>query len=143
MADSGTNYDVFKEREIFETLQPASGKVLLGYGEMGIGAIKFKIGDHILRAENVCYIPDLTESICNLFIHIQHPQHGLHSSFEKGLYIVFPEFQTKALLGTDDIYLDAIPATSTYDCHNSVCSQNYISGSDCILPTNIFVVMPR
>ena len=55
------------------------------------------------------YIPDLAESIYSLFIHIKNPGHGLSSSFDKGLFIQFPGFETKALIGQDDIYLDATP----------------------------------
>jgi hypothetical protein len=29
------------------------------------------------------------------------------------MFIIFPTFQTKAILGTDDVYLDAAPANST------------------------------
>jgi hypothetical protein len=68
----------------------------------------------------VRYVPDLAESIYSLFLHIQCPCHGLHSSFEDGLFIVFPEFKTKALLGNDDIYLDAVPYNCDNICHNSI-----------------------
>jgi hypothetical protein len=37
--------------------------------------------------------------IYSLFLHIQHPGHGLESSFDKGLYIIFPNFKTKAIIG--------------------------------------------
>ena len=33
----------------------------------------------------------------------------MSSSFDKGLFIQFPGFDTKALIGQDDIYLDATP----------------------------------
>jgi hypothetical protein len=114
IADSGANFHMFKDREFFETLHPASGNVILGDGKTslsikGVGTVKCKIGSHVLWIENVRYIPDLAESIYSLFLHIQCPSHGLHSSFDTGLFIVFPEFRTKAIVGTDDIYLDAVP----------------------------------
>jgi hypothetical protein len=114
IADSGANYHMFKNREFFETLHLASGNVFLGDGKTvlaikGIGTVKCRIGDHILQIEDVRFIPDLAESIYSLFLHIQCPGHGLHSSFEDGLFICFPTFQTKAILGADDVYLDAVP----------------------------------
>jgi hypothetical protein len=100
IADSGANFHMFKDREFFETLHPASGNVILGDGKTslsikGVGTVKCKIGSHVLWIENVRYIPDLAESIYSLFLHIQCPSHGLHSSFNTGLFIVFPEFRTK------------------------------------------------
>jgi len=35
----------------------------------------------------------------------------LNSSFEHGLDIILPDFSTKAILGHDDIYIDALPAS--------------------------------
>jgi len=61
---------------------------------------------------DVRFVPSLAENIYSLFCHIQCKDHGLHSSFSEGLYIVFPDFQTKAILGENDIYVDAIPGTS-------------------------------
>jgi hypothetical protein len=63
----------------------------------------------MLSIEGVRYIPDLAESIYSLFLHIKCPGHGLRSSFDTGLDIVFPEFSTKAIIGLNDIYLDAVP----------------------------------
>ncbi len=45
IADSGANYHMFKDREFFETISPASGTVLLGDGKttlsiQGVGTIK-------------------------------------------------------------------------------------------------------
>ena len=45
IADSGANYHMFKNREFFETLHPASGNVFLGDGKTvlaikGIGTVK-------------------------------------------------------------------------------------------------------
>jgi hypothetical protein len=139
--DSGTNFHMFKDRELFETLHPASGHVILGDGKTslsikGVGTVKCKIGLHVLRIENVRYIPDLAESIYSLFLHIQCPSHGLHSSFDTGLFIIFLEFRTKAIVGTDDIYLDAVPILNNdqpdhyYDssdkCDDTTTNTNFV-----------------
>jgi hypothetical protein len=125
---------------------PASGRVILGDGKTildikGIGTVKCKLGKHILKIENVRYIPDLAESIYSLFLHIQSPGHGLKSSFEEGMFIIFPTFQTKAILGTDDFYLDATPANSTVlDTHtldSEVSSEINSSGTTDIFCRNI------
>jgi hypothetical protein len=52
-----------------------------------------------------------SESIYSLFLHLRTPLHGLNSSFEHGLDIILPDFSTKAILGHDDIYIDALPAS--------------------------------
>jgi len=114
IADSGANYHMFKEKNYFESLSLASGSVLLGDGKTtlsikGIGTVVCKIEGYELRIPNVRYIPDLGESIYSLFVHIQTPGHGLESSFDKGLFIKFPEFSTQAIIGRDDIYLDMQP----------------------------------
>jgi len=106
------------EKEFFETILPASGTVILGDGTttlsiQGIGTVKCKVGSATLIIPNVRYIPDLSESICSLFQHIKTPDHGLDSTFEDGLYLKFPGFQTKALIGIDDIYLDMLPLSSS------------------------------
>jgi hypothetical protein len=126
-------------------LCPASGRVILGDGKTildikGIGTVKCKLGEHILKIENVRYIPDLAESFYSLFLHIQSPGHGLKSSFEEGMFIIFPTFQTKAVLGTDDVYLDATPANSTVlDTHtlDSAVSSENSSGTTDIFCRNI------
>jgi hypothetical protein len=105
---------MFRDQAFFETLSPFKGKVILGDGQttlniQGIGTVKLKIGEHVLSIDNVWYIPDLAESIYSLFLHIRSPNHGLRSSFEDGLHIDFPTFSTKAILGADDVYLDAVP----------------------------------
>lgn len=71
-----------------------------------MGTIKCKIGDHILTVDGV---PDLAESIYSLFLHIQCPLHSLYSPYEGRLNVLFPGFQSKAILGENDIYLDAVP----------------------------------
>jgi hypothetical protein len=116
IADSGANFHMFRDQEFFESITPFLGKVILGDGQttlniQGIGTVKLQIGDHIHSIDNVCYIPDLAESIYSLFRHIHTPNHGLKSSFDDGLHIIFPTFSTKAILGTDDVYLDATPVT--------------------------------
>jgi hypothetical protein len=54
-----------------------------------------------------------------LFLHIRSPNHGLRSSFEDGLHIIPPSFSTKAILGADDVYLDAVPLNYHSDGSNS------------------------
>jgi hypothetical protein len=120
IADSGANFHMFKEHEFFDSLAPAMGHVILGDGEtklpiQGVGTIKCKIGVHIIFIEGVHCVPELSKSIYSLILHIQHPGHGLQSFFDNGLYIQFPYFQTNAILGTDDIYLDAIPVSLNQD----------------------------
>jgi hypothetical protein len=114
IADSGANYHMFRDLEFFESLSPASGDVILGDGVnrlkiQGVGTVKCRIGENILSIDGVRYIPDLAESIYSLFLHIKYPGHGLRSSFDSGLDIVFPEFSTKAVISHNDIYLDAVP----------------------------------
>ncbi len=55
------------------------------------------------------YVPDLAESIYSLFLHVQLPGHGLESTFHEGLFINFPDFRSKAIIGKYAIYLDAKP----------------------------------
>jgi hypothetical protein len=117
IADSGANYHMFKEREFFDTLSPASGNVLLGDGKtalpiQGVGTVTCQIGDHVLTIPNVRYIMDLGESIYSLFVDIKTRNHGLESSFDTGSLLKFPEFCTKALIGQDDIYVDMKPLHS-------------------------------
>jgi hypothetical protein len=112
--DSGANFHMFRDREFFISMLPATGKVILGDGRtslpiLGVGTIQCVIGSQILTIENVRYIPTLSESIYSLFIHVQQPNHGIHSSYDQGLFLKFQTFQTKAIIGRDDLYLDAIP----------------------------------
>jgi len=67
------------------------------------------VGSKLLTLENVRYIPTLSESIYSLFIHVQLPKHGIQSSFDQGLFLQFPDFTTKAIIGCDDLHLDACP----------------------------------
>jgi hypothetical protein len=51
IADSGANYHMFKEKEFFVDMHPASDKVLLGDGKTAIsiqdiGTVKCYIDDH-------------------------------------------------------------------------------------------------
>jgi hypothetical protein len=128
IADSGANYHMFCERSFFDTLHPASGAVLLGDGITtlsikGVGTVKSMVGSFMLTISNVQCIPELSESIYSLFQHIQTPDHHLESSYEDGLFIIFPTFCTKAIIGTDDIYLDFHPIT----VNNSDVMSDYTS----------------
>jgi hypothetical protein len=114
IADSGANWHMFNDLSFFDNIQQVSGKVILGDGItcvpiQGIGNIRLKLGDNIITIKDVRHVPDLAESIYSLFHHIQSPNHGLQSSFDTGLYINFPGFTSRAVLGDHDIYLDASP----------------------------------
>ena len=74
-----------------------------------MGTVKCQIGNQTLIIPNVRFVPDLSESIYSLFIHIKTPNHGLESSFDKGLILHFPDFSISALIGHDNIYLDMQP----------------------------------
>jgi hypothetical protein len=144
IADSGANFHMFRDKEFFENIIPATGTVLLGDGHtslkiQGIGTVKCKIGKHILTIEGVQYIPDLAESIYSLFVHVKTSGHGLSSSFEQGLFIKFPDFDTKAILGRDDLYIDAVPIfmdTDSSDSDQKVLSTEEL-GSHPLLCRNI------
>jgi hypothetical protein len=112
--DSGANYHMFREREFFECLHPASGRVILGDGVwsldiQGIGTVRCKINNHTVLIKGVRFIPDLAESIYSLFLHIKLPGHSITSSFDDGLFVHFPDFTAKGIIGTSDIYLDITP----------------------------------
>ncbi len=137
IADSGANFHMFRDREFFQTLQPATGQVILGDGKttlpiQGVGTIQLRIGENILSVDNVRFVPGLSESIYSLFLHIRTPGHGLCSLFDDGLHIQFPTFSTKAILGTDDVYLDGVPATLDSATHSSSSS---IQDSNTLLDT--------
>jgi hypothetical protein len=105
---------MFKEREFYLHLVPTSGRVILGDGKSslqikGVGTIKCEIGSNILSIDNVRWVPDLSESVYSLFLHIQCPGHRVSSSFEDGLMIFFPDLSAQAIVGANDIYLDAVP----------------------------------
>jgi hypothetical protein len=115
IVDSGANFHMFRDREFFVNITPAMGRVLLGDGKtalpiQGVGTVHCIIDGHDLLLDNVQYVPDLSESIYSLFLHIKHPGHSLTSSFENGLFIgFFLGFKTKVLVGEHDIYIDAVP----------------------------------
>jgi hypothetical protein len=114
IADSGANFHMFKEPEFFESIVPAHGSVILADGTtrlaiQGVGTVVCNVGEHTLRLDNVRFVPSLSESIYSLLLHIKQPNQGLESSFEGGLYLKFPHFTVPAVIGDDDIYLDAIP----------------------------------
>ncbi len=52
----------------------------------------------------------------------------MHSSFDDGVKISFPHFTTTAILGCNDIYLDAVPCKSDWTllstCHSNISSQS-------------------
>jgi hypothetical protein len=135
IADSGANFHMFRDQAFLETLNPFSGKAILGDGQttlniQGIGTVKLKIGEHVLSIDNVRYIPDLAKSIYSLFLHIRTPNHGLRSSFEDGLHIIFSQFSTKAVLGADDVYLNAVPVNYSTDSVSS-CPIGNQGSSNC------------
>ncbi len=104
IADSGANHHMFKGREFFSKITPMQGQVILGDGKtklqiQGIGTVRCLIGDYQLMIENVCYVPDLAESIYSLFLHIKQPYHGLNSSFEGGLHF-FSYFLNQSCCGS-------------------------------------------
>lgn len=56
----------------------------------------------------------------------------MDSSYENGLFVKFPHFQTKAIIGEDDIYLDMIPVVSDSKLfHNSTVDEPEISSNFC------------
>ena len=68
IAGSGGNYHMFKELEFFDTLVPATSKVIMGDGKTSLsikenGTIKLMIEGNKLTVDNVRYIPELSESI--------------------------------------------------------------------------------
>jgi hypothetical protein len=117
-ADSGGNYHIFKEREFLETLYPTFCTVLLGDGKTTlkikvVGTVKCKTGSNTVVLNNV-YVLDLGESIYSLFLHIQSCRHGFESSFDNGLFISFPDFRRKAIIGSDNMHLNVIPFYSFF-----------------------------
>jgi hypothetical protein len=116
IADCGANYHMFKDKVFFHSLSPATGFVILGDGKTtvsikGVGTIRCYIDSNMVDIPNMRYVPDLSESIYSLHLHIKTPKHGLESSFEYGLFIRFLDFQTKATIGKDDIYLNMVPVS--------------------------------
>jgi hypothetical protein len=124
---------MFRDREFFSSLLPATGKVILGDGKTslpieGVGTVKCLIGSNELTIENVQCIPTLSESIYSLFLHVKLPQHGINSSFESGLFLTFPTFNTQAIIGKDDLYLNAVPMLpETFDVPFSTSSFHRLS----------------
>jgi hypothetical protein len=123
--DSGANYHMFRDRIFLETFTPSSGSVYLGDGKttlsiLGVGSVKCRIGSHTLTIPNVRYIPALSENIHSLFQHIQCPEHNLELSYEEGMYLIFPTFRIKEVIGEHDIYLDALPFSSGPDLTSSL-----------------------
>jgi hypothetical protein len=104
IADSGANYHMFRDRQFFSTLSPATGNVILGDGKttvsiLGVGTVLCTVNGHQLEIPNVRYVPGLSESIYSLHLHVQSPSHGLESSYEKGAcFFVFLLLLRKQLL---------------------------------------------
>jgi len=116
IADSGANYHMFKDKAFFHSLSPATGSVILGDGKTtlsikGVGTIRCYIDSNMVDIPNVRYVPDLSESFYSLHLHIKTLKHGLESSFEHGLFIRFSNFQMKAIIEQDDIYLNMVPVS--------------------------------
>jgi hypothetical protein len=130
IADSGVSHHMFKEKEFFVNMRPASGQVLLGDGKtntpiQGIGTIN----GQVVELENVRYIPDLGESIYSLLLHIQGEGQGLESTYDKGLFITFPTFKSKAIIGTTDIYLDIHPFNLSSDITSIINSSSTLENN--------------
>jgi len=94
IADSGANYHMFKEKEFFGDIRPTKGSVLLGDGKTsinikGVGTLQCMIDGHQTTL----------------------PNHGLETTPDQGLFIKIPGFQTKAIIGSTDIYLNALPCS--------------------------------
>jgi hypothetical protein len=117
ITDSGANYHMFCDREFFDHILPASGSVYLGDRKtsleiQGVGTVRCMVSSHLSYSKcSFCF--GLSESIYSLFQHINSPHHRLESSYEEGLFLIFPNFTTKAIVGKHDIYLDAIPTSDT------------------------------
>jgi len=82
-------------------MEPANGFVTLGDGQtklqiQGIGTVKCIIDGQDIFIKDFHFVPELSESIYSLLQHIKQPNHGLHSSYETGLYLKFPNFRSKA-----------------------------------------------
>jgi hypothetical protein len=128
VADSGANFHMFKDLEFFFSMEPANGFVTLGDGQtklpiQGIGTVQCTLEGQDLIIKDFRFVPNLSESINSLLQHIKQPGHGLYSSYETGLHIKFPNFQSQAIVGKDDIYLDAKP------CSTTVSSQGLVHDS--------------
>ncbi len=64
-------------------------------------------------------------------MHIKTPDHGLDSSFEKGLFLTFPSFKTQATVGLDDIYLDMTPCTNESTSNISITMSSDLGSVYC------------
>jgi hypothetical protein len=74
-------------------------------------------------------VPGLSESIYSFFLHLQTPHHELDSSYEKGLFLQFPKFKTKAIIGTTDIYLDMVPLDTNNPGHQTSSNTSHLGTS--------------
>jgi hypothetical protein len=118
---------MFKEPEFFLNMKPFEGNVILGDGctklpIQGIGTVGITIDNHPIIIHDVRFVPTLSESVYSLLQHIKQTNHGLQSSFETGLHISFPGFSTAAIIGQNDIYLNAKPSNTFTSDHSSKSS---------------------
>jgi hypothetical protein len=114
IADSGASCHMFKEKEFFSYITPSSGSILLGDVKTtlqieGLGTVQCYIDNNYVTILNVRYVPSLGESVYSLLTHMKQKDHGLQSSSDQGLFLIFPAFKTKAIIGAHDIYLNAFP----------------------------------
>ncbi|MFN9983454.1 MAG: hypothetical protein ACK53Y_26240, partial [bacterium] len=65
----------------------------------------------------------------SLFIHIKPPGHGLESTTDQGLFLKFLDFKTRVIIGSNDIYLNAIPSSSVIQHSPSVSSFSTLEDS--------------
>jgi hypothetical protein len=104
IADSGANFHMFKECKFFESITPTTGRIFLGDGTTtldthGIGTVCCTLGSNTVILENIRYVSGLAESIYSLFLHMKQPGHGLKSSYDTGLQILFLHSKLLLLLG--------------------------------------------
>lgn len=71
---------MFKHKEFFTSILPATGRVILGDGQTsipinGVGTVRCYIGTNEVIIPNVRYVPDISESIYSLFLHIKLMNH--------------------------------------------------------------------
>jgi hypothetical protein len=67
--------------------------------------------------------------VYSLFIHIKPPGHGLESTTDQGLFLKFLDFKTRVIIGSNDIYLNAIPSSSVIQHSPSVSSFSTLEDS--------------
>jgi hypothetical protein len=95
-------------------------------------SVLYGIDGNLLTIPDVLYVTVLLELIYSLFLHICQPDHGIHSSFDTGLIIKFPDFDTKALIGQNDVYIDALPIPSNTGLLDAVDQPSNVSNFDTV-----------